>query len=95
MKEPEIVVTRIKNRWHARLVNNGKVFDEMACDCSADIGLICKERLRWFNKRGNESKFADKARHRESTARMQEGKIWTYNQLMEERKSHEAQTERT
>lgn len=53
--DPSIKVTKIKDRWHARLLYKGEVRDELACDCQQDIGLICKEMLRWFDKLGGTS----------------------------------------
>jgi hypothetical protein len=83
--EPEIKVTKIKDRWHARLHFNDSVFDEMACECSEDIGLICKEMLRWFSKSGGNNEYADKARCRQSTIRPAVGKIWYKVKLDEEK----------
>ena len=79
--EPVIKVTKIKNRYHARLFFKEKIFDEMACEYRQDIGLICKEMLRWFDKLGGESVYADKARHRQSTNREYAGKVWYKNKL--------------
>lgn len=74
--DPEIKVTRINDRWHGRLYYDGACIDEMACECQEDIGVICKEMLRWFDKLGGESIYADKARHRKSSYRDPVGKIW-------------------
>lgn len=75
----EIKVTKIRNRWHARLLEGSKILDEMACMSKLDIGWICKEMLRWYDKNGGISKFAMEARkrHRGSPT----AKIWYYNQL--------------
>ncbi len=81
--EPEIKVTRIKNRWHSRLFFNNKIIDEMACECSNDIGFICREMLRWFDKLGGESNFASQARKRQTSPI---GKIWYKRKLDEEKK---------
>ena len=71
----EIKVTRIKNRFHARLYVNGKVFDEMACTEKKDIGFICREMLRWYDKGlGPHSDFASAARSRQTPR--PPGKIW-------------------
>lgn len=72
--EPQIKVTQIKNRWHARLILEDKILDEMACELKCDIGWISREMLRWFSKLGGESKFADSARSRQTEKPT--GKIW-------------------
>jgi hypothetical protein len=62
--EPEIKVTKIKNRWHARLIEDGKVHSEMACDLREDIGYLCRNLLRWYDKCGGVSIYAHKSRQR-------------------------------
>ena len=79
--EPEIKVTRIKNRWHARLLLNGHVHSEMACALREDIGHICRTLLRWFDKCGGVSIYAQKSRQRwnskqESNRWHPVGKVW-------------------
>lgn len=81
MTEPEIKVTRIKDRWHARMLVNGEIRDEMACDTQCDIGLICRTMLRWYQKLGGASTYASKARHRgcvkpQRQYKGAQGKIW-------------------
>lgn len=75
MTEPEIKVTKIKNRWHARLLVADKVYDEMACEVRSDIGYICKTMLRWYDKTGGCSKFAHAARQRLNKC-FPTGRIW-------------------
>jgi hypothetical protein len=86
--EPEIRVTKIKNRWHSRLIVNDKVYDEMACDNSLDIGWICREMLRWYSKMGNISHRAEFARdgfpERRKRA-MPVGRIWCKYKLEDEK----------
>ena len=65
--EPEIKVTRIKNRWHARLIEDGRVHSEMACAEREDIGYICRTLLRWYDKCGGVSIYAHKSRERLNT----------------------------
>ena len=50
-----IKVTKINNRWHSRLFENDNVIDEMACVKSEDIGWICREMLRWYDKMSDNS----------------------------------------
>ena len=65
----EIKVTRISNRWHARLLLNGEFYDEMSCKNRLDIGYICREMLRWVSKMGYNSIHADSARRRHGSDR--------------------------
>lgn len=78
--DPEIKVTRINDRWHARLILDGKVRDEMACEYQQDISRICQIMLRWHDKLGGNSKMAYASRHRyglkPQRARGALGKIW-------------------
>ena len=78
--DPVIKVTRIKNRWHARMFYNGELRDEMACNTQCDIGIICREMLRWYDKMGGSSQYADRARHRNKPERKSilaaKGKVW-------------------
>jgi hypothetical protein len=78
-----IKVTRIKNRWHARLLDDDKILDEMVCEQKQDIGWVCREMLRWYSKNGGISKFAEAARDRH--VKPCTGKVWYRNQLLEER----------
>ena len=75
----DIKVTKIRNRWHARLLDGSKILDEMACISKLDIGWICREMLRWYDKNGGVSKFALAARERQRG--FPTDKIWYYNQL--------------
>ena len=76
---PEIVVTKIRNRWHARLKLNNLLVDEMACQLRLDIGWICREMLRWAAKSGKISDFASAARRRQLTGPV--GRVWWYGEL--------------
>lgn len=89
MNEPTIKVTKIKSRWHSRLYYKGKVLDEMACELKEDIGWICREMLRWFDKLGGNSEFAKAARHRQTN---KIGKVW-YKTQLEARKTKKGQHE--
>jgi hypothetical protein len=69
MKEDyEIKVTNINKKYHARLLNNKVVINEMSCDLKEDIGYICREILRWACKMGSIDKFASSARERQTTS---------------------------
>ena len=86
MLEPEIKVTKINNRWHARLFHRHRIFNEMACADKRDIGFICHEMLRWFDKLGGVSKLAYSSRARWPKHTMRPfGKIWYKNKLDEEK----------
>jgi hypothetical protein len=77
--EPTIKITKINNRYHARLIVDGVVHDEMACSLRCDIGWISREMLRWYDKLGGDSKFAKAARKRQTEK--PEGKVWFKNDL--------------
>jgi len=77
--EPEIKVTKIKNRWHSRLIENAEVLDEMACSEKQDIGWISREMLRWYDKNGGVSDFTSSARKRQVNDPV--GKIWYKKEL--------------
>ena len=79
----DIKVTKIKNRWHSRLYVMGKVYDEMACEYSEDIGVICRIMMRWFDKMGGGNTYSSFSRHRNQ--RSPKGKIWYKNQLDKEK----------
>lgn len=72
----DIKVTKINNKWHARLynLNTGQILDESACKLKSDIGWICREMLRWYDKLGGISKFASAARNRQKGK--PEGKVY-------------------
>ncbi len=76
MNEPRIKVTRIGKKWHARLIENDYVLDEMACQNKLDIGWICREMLTWYSKLGGVSDFAEAARERHLHDKKPCGKIW-------------------
>lgn len=82
-QDPTIKVTRIGKRWHARLFHpDGRIIDEMACVLRDDIGWICREMLRWYDKAGwlPLSRHAMSARRRHNTPR--NGQVWYRNQLL-------------
>lgn len=83
LKETKIAikVTKIGQRYHARLLqDDGTILDEMACRNRLDIGWICREMLRWFDKNGGYSKFAMMSRKRQRNATPTD-KVWYYNAL--------------
>ncbi len=82
--EPEIKVTRIANRWHARMTVAGEIRDEMACELRVDIGWICREMLRWHQKLGGRSAFASAARKRQTVSGAK-GKIWWRKDIQSKR----------
>lgn len=76
----EIKVTKIGPRWHARLFYKGNVHSEMACEVRQDIGYICRDLARWFDKCGGDCVAADATRTRlnrkETNYRGPVGKVW-------------------
>jgi len=75
----EIKITKLKNRFHARLILHGKILDEMACQMKVDIGHICREMLRWQDKCGNSTPQTRAARKRQTGKHY--GRIWYRNSL--------------
>ena len=77
--EPEIKVTRIKDRWHVRLITE-LGHTEMACELRQDIGYICRQLMRWHDKCGSKSIYAHKSRVRLNAKETNHfgpvGKIW-------------------
>jgi hypothetical protein len=58
-----IKVTKINDKWHARLSFLDSVIDEMACNVRQDIGYICQEMMRWADKLGGDA-YTNATRHR-------------------------------
>lgn len=83
--DPEIKVTKINSRWHARLTYKGEVWDEMACANRVDIGYICRTMMRWFDKNGGCSKVASDSRRRlnqkETNHQGPVGEVWYQSKL--------------
>jgi hypothetical protein len=59
-----IKVTNINNEYHARLLEDNKVCDEMSCKKKEDIGWICREMMQWYCKLGGNDPWAKSARAR-------------------------------
>lgn len=78
-----IKVTKIKNRWHSRLVVNNVLYDEMACSNRTDIGWISREMLRWLDKTSAGNKMSSSARKRQKGQPI--GQVWHQSQLTEEK----------
>lgn len=75
----KLKITRINNRFHARLYLDSEIFDEMACQEKVDIAWICREMLRWFDKGGGVSDWASAARVRQTSKPV--GRVWYKVQL--------------
>lgn len=96
--EVTIKVTTIGDRYHARLLMNNDVLDEMACEEKCDIGYISRQMLRWHDKCGGTSEFASAVRDRmydEKYPQGHKGRIWYQNQLdvMKEKNNVKRQAE--
>jgi hypothetical protein len=85
MKQSEYTtkVTRIKNRYHARLYHGTNIIAETACELRIDIGHICRYMMRWEDKMGGDCQ-TKSSRHRLNSNpdnyRGPVGKVW-YNLL--------------
>lgn len=74
-----IKVTRINGRWHARLIIDDRVVDEIACENRMDIGWCCREMMQWADEMGRySSKHTAAARCRHNSDSQPIGKVW-YN----------------
>ena len=62
--EHEVTVRNINGNYHCRVLLNGVVNQEAVCYSKRDIGYTCRSLLRWEDKCGNISKFANAARKR-------------------------------
>ena len=69
-----IKVTRIGKQWIAVLTVGSKERDRMACKLKSDIGWMCREMLRWYDKLGGNSAWAASARRRQKGSPI--GKVW-------------------
>ena len=69
-----VVVTREGSRWVGVLSVNGKEYDRSACALKSDIGWMCREMLRWYDKLGGNSAWAKSARRRQRGNPT--GKVW-------------------
>jgi hypothetical protein len=63
----KIKVTRVSGKWHARLIHDDKILDEMSCDLRIDIGFICREMMRWQDKMGNSNEQTRHARRSQNS----------------------------
>lgn len=80
-----ISVTRMGRRWIAVMTVRGKEFDRMACATKVDIGWICREMMRWYDKTGGCSKWASSARRRQRGK--PHGKVWRQPELHAEKRA--------
>ncbi len=64
--DPTIKVTSFGGKFFGvRCVGpTGKVFMTETVKTSEDIGDVCREMLRWWDKLGGSSKYASDSRHR-------------------------------
>ena len=79
-QELYIKVTKIMNKWHARLYYRDKIYDEMACTDRLDIGLICRIMMRWLDKSGG-NRYSSSSRARHNNDRAPVGKIFYLHQI--------------
>jgi hypothetical protein len=60
----EVKVNRIGNVYHCQVYTNGLLNQEAIAENQSEIGYVCKSLLRWEDKCGNISAFANAARER-------------------------------
>jgi hypothetical protein len=60
-----IKVTFLGKGWGVRCFRpDGHIWDETFVETRLEIGPACRDMLRWWDKLGGVSKYADRARHR-------------------------------
>ncbi len=69
-----IKVVSMGDRWVGTLTVDEQPFNRMACNLKQDIGWMCREMLRWYDKLGGDSAWARAARARQTDAPV--GKVW-------------------
>ena len=62
--DEKVKVARIGNRYHARYYVDGRLISEYMCNFQCDIGIMCREMLRWADKTGKSTLFTKAARQR-------------------------------
>lgn len=60
----EVKVVSINGLYHARYIVDGIIKSEYTCKNKKEIGLMCREMLRWQHKLGNVTPFTTSARKR-------------------------------
>ena len=65
----EVTVRRIGSGWNVRVLIDGVVNQEMRVFNRQDIGTAARDMLRWEDKVGNISKYADSSRNRNKSDR--------------------------
>lgn len=70
----EVKVTTIAGKYHCRLFKNGELASEIQCDLKDDIVWCCREMLKWQEKMGYISRFANTARERQTKTAKPKGK---------------------
>ena len=73
--ELDTKVTKVKDKWHCRLLKDGSIIDEMACNDRQDIGFCFHEMLRWYDKLGGSDKMASASRARWKKVNKPVGKV--------------------
>ena len=74
----ETKVTKVGNKYVAKLIVNGKPWAQIWVSSKLQIGLACKELLRTFDKMGGNS-MSDSSRHRnkENNHRSNDLTLWS------------------
>lgn len=71
-----IKVTKLNNKYHARLYRDDILISEYACNSKLDIGYMCREMLTWQDKLGNGNAWTMSARIRHNKDNSPVDKIW-------------------
>lgn len=62
--DEKVKVKRIGDRYHARYYVDNILISEYMCYMKCDVGVMCREMLRWADKTGKSTPFTSAARQR-------------------------------
>lgn len=60
----EVKIVNIGGCYHARYIFDGAIKSEYVCKKKNEVGLMCREMLRWQHKLGNVTPLTTSARKR-------------------------------
>lgn len=70
-RDPNVKVTFLGKGYGIRLFHlDGHIWDETFVETRLQVGPACRDLLRWWDKMGGISKYADRARHRSTEKEM-------------------------
>ena len=64
MELVEVKVNRFKSGYSCKIYRKGILIDEWLVNNQKEIGPVCRNLLRWYDKLYGDSKYADRGRFR-------------------------------